>query len=82
MTKKEIKDILKQKGFTVITPSWYFGKPEEQSVLVNVYDEYGNPHQFYIDWGKRHARAQMYSLYGVELDSFDTSYMFFKEGRA
>ena len=82
MGKQEIKEKLKAHGYTVIAPSWYFGDPDDQSVLVNAYDKSGNPYQFYIDWGIKHASVRTYSVNGLKHDAHDVGYMFFKEARA
>lgn len=76
MSKSEIRDALKKRGFTVIASSWFFGDPEEESVLFNAYDEQGTCHKFFVHWGHKYARRQMLSNIMIH-DATDVSWMFF-----
>ena len=78
MTKQEIKEILKKYGFTVISKSWYFGKPEEESVIFTAYDKTGTCYSFFVSWALKRARCQMLSPISVH-DARDMSSAFFKE---
>lgn len=81
MTKQEIKDILKKDGLTVISKSWYFGKPEEESVIFVAYDNRGTIYQYFVSWAARYARRQMLSAITVH-EPHDVSSRFFKEAIA
>lgn len=81
MTKQEIKDILKKHGYTVISKSWYFGKPEEESVLFTAYDKSGTCYMFFVSWAAKYARCQMLSAVSIH-EPRDMSSAFFKEACA
>ena len=81
MTKQEIKDILKKDGLTVISKSWYFGKPEEESVIFVAYDGAGTCFQYFVSWAIKHARRQALSAIMVH-EPHDVSSHFFKEARS
>ena len=83
MGKQEIKDKLKAHGYTVIAPSWFYGNPDDKSCIVYAYEKIGGtPYLFFINYGARYARSQMFSVHGIEHDINDVSYMFFKEAAA
>lgn len=73
MTKKRIAEILKNHGFTMIAKSYYKG---ENGVIVNAYDNAGDPYNFYVS--KYFATMQMFSIVTVH-KSYDIS-DWFKEG--
>ena len=76
MGKAEIRDALKKHGLTAIAKSWYFGEPEEKSVLFNAYDEQGTCYRFFVNWGGRYARKQILSNIIIH-DATDVTWMFF-----
>ena len=85
MTKKEIKDILKEHGYKMITPSWYAGKKAEKSAIFTAYDKGGTVFHFFVNWGgtsyshKPYALRQMVSNICIH-EKLDVTSMFFGRG--
>ena len=48
MTKKEIKEVLKRHGYTLINSSWYISD-DKDTYFFNAFDCYGECFKFYID---------------------------------
>ena len=77
MDKNEIKAILKNHGYRMISRSWFIGDIEDESVIFNAYDKGGNPYQFYVDWGNRFASMTMFTTHAIAIKPIDVTHMFF-----
>ena len=58
MTKQELKELLKEHGYTMITKSFYSGI---HGVLANCYDGYGECWKIYVAHHKQFATLQALS---------------------
>ena len=65
MTKKEIKQVVKEHGYTMITPSFYTGK---YGIICNLYNRYGEVYKLYVAHHKGFATLQPLSDVAVHDD--------------
>lgn len=75
MTKKEIKEIIKEYKYRMIPHSWYSNK---DGALFYAYDDCGMCHQFYISWKRKKAIRQMLSP-DTLIKEKDITFMFYGE---
>lgn len=61
MNKAMVKNILKQHGYTMITKSFFSDSEEPNKALCNVYNEYGDCSQVFIDKDMEYASMQSLS---------------------
>lgn len=72
MNKTEIKKIIKEYGYIMITKSYFIG---EHGVLFNAYNDCGDCFNFWISHERTYATKQMYSIVTVH-DSQDITNWF------